>query len=36
MSELYGMTLKQKTAMQNNLMAKALSDPRFLFYSGNI
>ncbi len=34
MSEYYGMVYKKRIALDNQLTMRALSDPRFFFYSG--
>ncbi len=33
---MYGMTQKQYLAYQNNIMAQAMNNPKFFYYSGNI
>lgn len=35
MSEYYGLTRKRKLALDNQLIMRGMSDPRFFFYGGN-
>lgn len=34
MADQNGMVQKRRTALENQLMMRAMSDPRFFFYSG--